>query len=344
MDAMGTIPRWPHAKQEVPSGIGSPLKLAPHPGARMPTGTTPTYIGSPKEEEQTAFQDAMRKCYTEYIEKRSRSKSRKWEHVKGTLAASSTPTQSSAQKSFKLKSTVTVVDQANKPKLRDRSRNRRWLQENPAWRPECTAPYHLIGVREVAGEEDKESEKDLILYFMNRFSWGHYGPELNDFGNAFSGNTIWATRFCMAAALYLEVAWARGERWIFPVIPDKLTKTSTRHEGKLPERPTCSRGRYAEELKLRCREWWMYFLALLQSWKDKTCTFDFGGALRPDSKVMLFVYWRMKEVFKRAGVTDFHLYQVKNRTNWAAVRQRKFTNNQLAKEWGKTQEGPHGNG
>ena len=138
----------------------------------------------------------------------------------------------------------------------------------------------------------------------------------------------------MAAALYLEVAWARGERWIFPVIPDKLTKTPMRREGKPPERPTCSRGRHADKLKLRCREWWLYFLALLQSWKDETCAFDFGGPLRPDSKVMLFVYWRVKEVFKRAGATDFHLYQAKNRTDWAAIRQRKF-DDEITTEWEK---------
>ena len=249
----------------------------------------------------------------------------------------STPTQSPAQKSFKLQSTVTVVEHATKPKTRDRScsRNRGRPDETTVWCPECTAPYHLIGVREVAGKEDKESEKDLILYFMNRFSWDHYGPELNDFGNAFGGNTIYATRFCMVAALYLEVAWARGERWIFPVIPDKLTKTPMRREGRPPERPTCSRERHANELKLRCREWWMYFLALLQSWKDETCAFNFGGALRPDSKAMLFVYWRMKEVFKRAGVMDFHLYQVKNHTDWAAIWQRKFTDDEITAEWEK---------
>ena len=166
-------------------------------------------------------------------------------------------------------------------------------------------------------------------------SMDHYGPELSDFGNAFSGNTVYATRFCMAAALYFEVAWARGEKWIFPIIPDKLTKTPMRHEGAPPKRPTCLRGRHADDLKLRCREWWMYFLALLQSWKDETCTFDLGGALRPGSKVMLFVYWRVKEVLKKAGITDFHLYQVKNHTDWAAVRQRKFTDDEITAEWEK---------
>ena len=316
---MGTIPHSLHAEQEVPRGVGSPLALALHPGTRMPTGTTPKHIGSPQQEEQTTFRDALKKCYTDYVQ--SRSRSRKREHAQGTLAATSTPTQSPAQKSFKLKSTVTVVEPATRPRDHSCSCNRGRPEVTPVWRPERNAPYHLIGVREVAGEVNKESEKDLILYFINRFDWDHYAPELNNFGNAFSSNTVYTTRSGMVAAVYFEVAWVRGEKWIFPVIPDKLTNTPMRRKGALPERPTCSRGRHADDIKLRCREWWMYFLVLLQSWKDETCTFDFAGALRPDSKVMLFVYWCVKEVLKKAGVTDFHLYQVKNRTNWAAVRQ-----------------------
>ena len=75
-DTMGTIPRKPHGEQEVPRGVGSPLTLAPHPGVRMPTGTMPMYVGSPRREEQTTFQDALKKCYTDYIKKRSRSRKR----------------------------------------------------------------------------------------------------------------------------------------------------------------------------------------------------------------------------------------------------------------------------
>ena len=63
----------------------------------------------------------------------------------------------------------------------------------------------------------------------------------------------------------------------------------------------------------------MYFLVLLQCWKDETCAFEYRGALRPDSKVLLFIYCRIKHVFKKALLIDFHLYQVKNVTNWSTV-------------------------
>ena len=223
-DTMGTIPQRPHGEQEVPRGVGSPLTLAPHPGVRMPTGTMPKYIGSQQQEEQTAFQDALRKCYTDYIEKRSRSQKR--EHGKGSLAASSTPTQSLAQKSFKLKSAMTVVEQVTKPKTRDHScsRNRWRPEETTVWRPECTAPYHLIGIREVAGEDDKESEKDLILYFMNRFSWDHYGPKLSNFGNAFSGNTVLRHQILHGGSPILRSCLGKGQKMDIPCHPGQTDK------------------------------------------------------------------------------------------------------------------------
>ena len=337
------MPRQPYGDE--PRGVGSPL--AAHPGNRTPMGTTlqPPHPGvwrrgaSPYQvEQQTAFQMAMKQCYTDYAS--SRSSSRKREHTQ-SRAVAPTPMQSPAQKAFKLKSTVTVVEPASRPRHRSNSRHRSsshhrsssrhrpQASDMPAWRPHRGAPYHLIGVCEVEGKRDQESEKHLLLYIMDRFTWEHYSPELNDFGNAFGSKTVFVTRFCMAVALYFEVAWARGEKWIFPLIPDLLTESPMRRGGKLPVRPTCSTKCKGDNVKLRCREWWMYLLVLLQCWKDESCAFDYGGALRPDSKVMLFIYFRIKNLLKKAGVVDFHLYQIRSKTSWSTAMLAKYTPDQL---------------
>ena len=182
---------------------------------------------------------------------------------------------------------------------------------------------------EIDGRRDIGSEKHLLLYMMDRFTWEHYSPELNNLGNAFGSRTVFTTRFCMAAALYFEVAWTRGEKWIFPLIPDLLTQSPMRHGGKLPERLTCSTSRKGDNVRLRCREWWMYLLVLLQCWKDESCAFDYGGALRSDSKLMLFIYFRVKYVLKRAGVANFHLYQVRSKTQWNVAMLSGYTPDQL---------------
>ena len=81
------------------------------------------------------------------------------------------------------------------------------------------------------GREGQDSEKALLLYIMDRFTWEYYSPELNDFGNTFGSKTVFITRSCMAAALYFEVAWARGEKWIFLLIPDLMSRTPLRRGG-----------------------------------------------------------------------------------------------------------------
>ena len=128
-------PRQPHGNQDISQGVGSPL--AAHPGNRMPMGT------GDKVCEQTAFRDAMRQFYTDLTGRQSCS--RKSEHTQASKVVVPTLTQSPAQKSFKLKSTVTVVESASQPTHRSSSRSRR-AADTSAWCPSRGAPYHLIGV------------------------------------------------------------------------------------------------------------------------------------------------------------------------------------------------------
>ena len=303
--------------------------------AAFPDNRTPMGTGD-RSNQQQGFQTVLKQCYSDYAS--GRSCSRKREHTQSKKTAVPTPMQSPAQKNFKVKSTVTLVEPALQPRRRSSSRRRGQASETPAWRPHRRAPYHLIGIREVMGREGQDSEKALLLYIMDRLMWEYYSPELNDFGNAFGSKTVFITRSCMAAALYFEVAWARGEKWIFPLILDLLSRTPLRRGGKFPEKPTSSKGRHADDLKLQCREWWMYFLVLLQCWKDETCAFEYGGALCPDSKVLLFIYFRLKNMLKKAGVIDFHLYQVKNNTNWSIAMRTKYMPDELTSQRKRHQE------
>ena len=103
---------------DVPRGIGSPL-------SRLPRNRTPMGTGS-QASQQTAFQDALKKCYEDSVA--SRSRSRKREHSQALKVMAPMPTQSPAQKNFKLKSTVTVVSNA----VRSRNQSQR-REPMPAW-------------------------------------------------------------------------------------------------------------------------------------------------------------------------------------------------------------------
>ena len=96
------VPRQPHSDQGVHHGVGSPL--ATFLDNRMPMGT------GDRSNQQQAFQTALKQCYSDYVS--GRSSSRKREHTQSRRTAAATPTQSPAQKNFKVKSTVTLVEPA----------------------------------------------------------------------------------------------------------------------------------------------------------------------------------------------------------------------------------------
>ena len=48
--------------------------------------------------------------------------------------------------------------------------------------------------------------------------------------------------------------------------------------------------------------------------------------------MLLFVYYRVKNLFKKSGVIDFHLYQVKGRTNWSVAMREKYSTDELTSQ------------
>ena len=66
----------------------------------------------------------------------------------------------------------------------------------------------------------------------------------------------------------------------------------------------------------------------MQFWKDKTTPFQYGVVVRHDSKVMLYVMFRLKAVLK---VVDFkfHHYAVKATTTWNDYARENLTSKQV---------------
>ena len=171
-----------------------------------------------------------------------------------------------------------------------------------------SAPYHLIGSPETIA-------KHFILYCTDRFSRDDFEDEVNDYGNVFGHQTAFIVRYCMATAVYFEVAWVRGEKWVFPNILPEMEKMMSRRGVTLPASPKESVKRTGSDVAARCLKRWRYFLVLMQFWKDETTPFQYGGVMRHDSKVMLYVMFQLKAVLKSIDL-QFHHYAVKNTTTW----------------------------
>ena len=66
----------------------------------------------------------------------------------------------------------------------------------------------------------------------------------------------------------------------------------------------------------------------MQFWKDETTPFQYGGVVRHDSKVLLYVMFRLKAVLKSVDF-QFHHYAMKNMTTWNDYARRNLTSDQV---------------
>ena len=184
-----------------------------------------------------------------------------------------------------------------------------------------TVPYHLIGAPGVIAEQ-------FVLYCTDRFSRDDFVDEVEDFGGVFGHRTTFIMHYCMATVVYFEVTWICGERWIFLNILPEMEKMMSRRGATLPASPKESVKCTGDDVAVRCLKRWRYFLALMQFWKDETTPFQYGGVIKYDSKVLLYVMFRLKAVLKSVDF-QFHHYAVKNTTTWNDYAEQNLTSDQV---------------
>ena len=192
------------------------------------------------------FQVQLKATYESYIN--LRPPSRKREHQTQPKPFMETPTQSPLQKTGRLQSVVSVV-QKERPK-RDKSTQRDRSEDGITTHRHSnetfmSAPYHLIGAPAVIAEQ-------FVLYCMDRFNRDDFEDEVKDFGNVFEHRTAFIVRYCMAMVVYFEVAWVRGKRWIFPIIPPEMEKMTSRQGVTLPVSPKELLKHSRDDVAVRC--------------------------------------------------------------------------------------------
>ena len=69
-------------------------------------------------------------------------------------------------------------------------------------------------------------------------------------------------------------------------------------------------------------------MVLMQFWKDETTPFQYGGVVRHDSKVLLYVMFRLKAVLRMVDF-KFHHYAVKATTTWNDYTRENLTSEQV---------------
>ena len=223
-----------------------------------------------------------------------------------TLApSSSTPsrstlTQSPAQKNTKLK-LKSIVYKVPPKELE--------TQATSGWQPDRAPPYHSMA----------EKLEDFMHYIMQLglMVHDHFIAETDNL-MIFSHEQSIITCQVVASILYTELAWFNGYPYTFPVIPPQVERRVLDPEGApLPECPKESRSHQAVGLKENCQVWWHYLLALLQYWKDANSPFTYGGPLRHDSNLLMYVYHHIKCLL-HMGKIELQHYSMKSQMPWTS--------------------------
>ena len=225
----------------------------------------------------------------------------------------STPTQSQVQKNMKLKSVVYKPP----PKQQD-------AHLMSGWQPDRAPPYHSMG----------DKPEDFMQYIMQSGALvhEHFDAEIDDL-MVFRHERSSITCQIIASILYTELACFRGYPYTFPVIPPQLKKkASCPDDAPLPECPKESRSHHTMGHRENCQVWWCYLLALLQYWKDTDSPYPYGGPLRRDSKLMMYVYYWIKCLLCLEKI-DLHHYSIKNQTPWTAFARKHYSMHQVTKQW-----------
>ena len=200
-----TTPRQPHKFSDTPRGVGSPL-----------------------DRFDAYAKDCLQKTYDWYSQlKKSHSRSRtpcsrKRECQILPKPPGGTPTQSPLQKTGHLQSVVTIM----KKQPQDQGASRYPGDNAPArWCSDQTfesTPYHLCG-------SPVDKAEPFVLYITDRYGRADIQDEVDDFRNVFGHKTAFVARFCMVTAVYFQVAWVRGYRWVFLNIPPEMETMTSRH-------------------------------------------------------------------------------------------------------------------
>ena len=83
--------------------------------------------------------------------------------------------------------------------------------------------------------------------------------------------------------------------------------------------PACSNN-YQTDVRVHCVWQWMYLLHLLQYWYDASLVYTYGGPVRQESKLMLFVFYRINAMLNPYGLY-ICLHEVMDNTPWLSYYQ-----------------------
>ena len=146
-----------------------------------------------------------------------------------------------------------------------------------------------------------------------------YDVEIRCLAAFYSQATVLACHVIASTITTLVVA-NQGIHFLVPVIPRELMSSPNNPTDVKPPGAPAHSNDYQTDVRVHCVWKWMYLMHLLQYWYDTRSVYTYGGPVRQESKLMLFVFYRINAMLNPHGLY-IRLHEVMDNTPWLSYYQ-----------------------
>ena len=140
----------------------------------------------------------------------------------------------------------------------------------------------------------RRDPKVFIWYLQGSLDRKAYDAKIRSM--AVFHNSATVARQVIACTMTALVAATRGIRFMVPVIlMELMNMLNNPSNTELPGPPARSED-YQSDVWIHCVREWAYLLKLLQYWHDANSLYEYGGPVRTEGKLMLFVLFHVNEM------------------------------------------------
>ena len=161
--------------------------------------------------------------------------------------------------------------------------------------------------------------KEFIRYLMGNLDRRAYDAEIRCL-SAFYSQAMVIARHVIVSTITTLVVANKGIHFLAPFIPRELMNLPANPlDAELLGPPTCSKD-YQMDIRVHCMREWMYLMCLLQYWYDAGSVYTYGGPVWQESKLMLYVFYRINAMLNPYGIFIW-LHEVMDNTLWLSYCQ-----------------------
>ena len=146
-----------------------------------------------------------------------------------------------------------------------------------------------------------------------------YDMEIRCLAAFYSQATVLARRV-IAFIITTLVAANRGIHFLVPVIPRELMSSPNNPTDAEPPGAPAHSDDYQTDVRVHCLQEWTYMMCLLQYWYDASLVYTYGSPVRQESKLMLFIFYRINAMLNPHGLY-ICLHEVMDNTPWLSYYQ-----------------------